>query len=282
MTEQIDRTVTANGHRLHYVAAGDPDAPALLLLHGGIIDAARVTWGGVIDPLAEDYRVIALDMLGYGESDAPAGPYPLRRHVEVVADFADAVDLAPATIVGHSLGGGVALGVALERPDLVERVVAGDAYGLGRTLPNGPLTYLLARAQVFNRVAIALFRRSRELTRASLAGIVHDLDALDPAAVDAVWREAKRPKAGVAFRGFRDAEVTRDGYRTVLTPRLSELDVPALFYHGDHDDVFPLRWSERAAARTPDAGFERLAGCAHWAPRERPGAVLSLIRDFAP
>ncbi|MFC6757041.1 MULTISPECIES: alpha/beta fold hydrolase [Haloarcula] len=272
-----DGTVTIDGPRIHYREAGD--GSPVVLLHGGIIDAASVSWPPVIDRLAPDHHVVAPDLLGYGESDLPPGPYSIPRHAGVVADVLEELGLGPVTLVGLSMGGGVAIQVALDRPDLVDRLIPIDPYGLGRELPNGLLSYLLARVQVFNKLAIAAFRRSRRLTSASLDGIVHDLDSLPPAAVDAVYREVQRPTAGAAFRRFRDAEVTREGYRTTFTDRFSELSMPTQFIHGAHDELFPVVWARRAADRVPEAELTVLEDCAHWAPRENPDAVASLVRS---
>jgi pimeloyl-ACP methyl ester carboxylesterase len=272
-----DGAVTVEGSRIHYREAGD--GPPVVLLHGGIIDAARVSWPPVVDRLAPEYHVVAPDLLGYGESDLPPGPYSIPRHAEVVAGVLDELDLGPVTLVGLSMGGGVAMQVALDRPDRLERLVPIDPFGLGRELPNGLLSYGLARVQLFNKLAIAAFRRSRGLTRASLGGIVHDLDSLPPAAVDAVFREAKRPTAGAAFRRFRDAEVTRQGYRTTFTDRFGALSVPTHFLHGAHDELFPVAWARRAADRVPDGELTVLDDCAHWAPRENPGAVAAHVSN---
>ena len=271
-----DAAVTVDGSRIHYRAAGD--GSPVVLLHGGIIDAAHVSWPPVMDRLAPDSRVVAPDLLGYGESDLPPGPYSIPRHAGVVADVLDELDLGPVTLVGLSLGGGVAMQLALDRPDLVARLVPIDPFGLGRELPNGLLSYALARVQLFNKLAVAAFRRSRRLTRASLGGIVHDLDSLSPAAVDAVYREVQRPTAGAAFRRFRESEVTRDGYRTTFTDRFSEFSMPVRFLHGAHDGLFPVAWARRAADRVPDAELTVLDDCAHWAPRENPDAVVEHVR----
>lgn len=275
-----DRTVTVDGNQLHYRQAGT-EGPAVVLLHGGIIDAASVSWGAVIEPLAEECRVFAPDLLGYGASDLPDGQLTIERHVDTMASFLDVIDADAPTVVGLSLGGAIGLGLALDNPERLERLLLIDSYGLGRELPNGLVSYALARVQFFNKVAIALFRRSRGLTRASLDGIVHDLDALDPAAVDAVYEEVQRPKAGAAFRRFRDTEITREGYRTCYLPELDQLAVPTRLLHGAHDEIVPVEWAERAAERIPDSSLCVLDNCAHWPPREDPETVVAEIHEWS-
>ncbi|MBO4247968.1 alpha/beta hydrolase [Halomicrobium sp. IBSBa] len=289
----ISETVTTDGLAIHFLEAGDPVDPTIVLLHGGIIDAAHVSWGEVIEPLAADCHVVAPDLLGYGRSGVdrgestdgrtvlPPGSYPVGRHVDAMTRFLDELAVDTFSIAGLSLGGAVGLGVALRRPALVDDLLLIDSYGLGRALPNGRLSYALARVQLFNRVAIALFRRSRRLTKASLNGIVADLDDLSEKAVDAVYEEVKRPTAGVAFRRFREAEVTRSGYRTVYVDELPALEVPTRLLHGRHDEVVPLSWAERAADRIPESELVVLDSCAHWPPRERPSTVVEHAREVA-
>jgi len=266
---------TAAGCHIHYHAVGS--GSPVVLLHGGTIDAACVSWPPVVEALAGDYRVVAPDLLGYGESELADGPYSISRHATVIAAFLDELGLGPVTLAGVSLGGGVAIQLAFDRPDLVSALVPIDAFGLGRALPNGLLSYALARFQLPNRLTVAALRRSRRFTRASLGGVVHDLGSLSPSAVNAVYRELQRPTAGEAFRRFRSAEVTRAGYRTTFTDRFQKLSVPTYVLHGAHDDLFPVSWARRAARRIPDAELRVLDDCAHWAPRERPSAVASSV-----
>jgi pimeloyl-ACP methyl ester carboxylesterase len=277
-TAVTDGWLTVGDNRLHYLEAGD--GPPLLLLHGGIIDAAACSWGEVIEPLASDFRVVALDLLGYGRSDAPDARYATTDHVDVVADAVAELDLAPLSVVGLSLGGGVALGYALAYPDRVRRLVLVDSYGLGRELPNGRLSWLLAKVSVLNRLSVALLCRSRGFTTASLGNVAHDPDALSPAAIDCVHELACQPDAGKAFRRWRSHEVTRDGYRTVYVDDLPELSVPTLLLHGREDEVFPVAWAERAAERIPDAELVVLDECAHWPPREYPDRFVTEVTAF--
>ncbi len=281
MSERDAETTTVDGNRISYVEAGDPEDPPVVLLHSGIIDAGPLSWGAVLDRLADaGYRAMAPDLLGYGDSAVPDGPYTIDRHRRVVEGFVGAVGADRPALVGLSLGGAVALAVHLDGETPLSRLGLVSSYGLGTELPNGRLSYLLARVQVFNRLAVALFRRSRRLTRASLGGIVDDLDALDPTVVDLVHEYAKKPNACVAFRRFRAHEITRDGYRTDFTPRLDAVSVPTLFVHGRHDEVVPVAWAERAAARVPDADLTIYEDCAHWPPREAPADLAADLTAF--
>ncbi|WP_435361947.1 alpha/beta fold hydrolase [Haloarchaeobius sp. DFWS5] len=271
-------TVSVDGHDIQYIEAGD--GPPLLLLHGGIIDAGPVSWGEVIEPLAADFTVYAPDMLGYGDSDVPDVAYTIDRHAETMAGFVRELGLDGVHVCGLSLGGAVSLGLTLDTPVPVERLVCIDCFGLGTELPNGFFSYAFSRLPVLNKIAVRLFRRSRSFTKASLGGVARDPDQLSADAVDSVWEYAKKPSACVAFRNFRKHEITRQGYRTNFTPRLSDLDVPTLFVHGRHDEVVPLAWAKRAAETVPDARLEVLENCAHWPPRENPDRVVSLLREF--
>jgi pimeloyl-ACP methyl ester carboxylesterase len=272
----------ADGLSIHYLSAGDPSDPTVVLLHGGVIDCASLSWGGVLDRLAEGRRVVAPDLAGYGESDRPAATYSTAWHVGVVESFLDDLGLESPSVVGLSLGGGVGIGLALRSPDRVDHLVPVDSYGLGRELPGGLLTWALSRVPQLNELSLALLARSERLTRASLGGIVVDPDAVPDDVVAELHERVGRPEAGKAFRRWRRAEVSREGYRTDYTDRLDGLSVPTLFVHGEADDLFPVEWARAAAERVPDARLETFEGVAHWPPREAPDRFVETVDAFLP
>ncbi|PSP74272.1 alpha/beta hydrolase [Halobacteriales archaeon QS_3_64_16] len=279
-----DRSAVVDGHRLHYLTAGEAEpGRTILFLHGGIIDAAHLSWGAAIDTLAENHRVIGLDMLGYGASAIPDIEYTTVLHVDTVEEFLDAIGVDRPTVLGTSLGGGVALGLALQAPEKIDGLVLADSFGLGRELPNGDLSYALARLPVLNKLSITLLRRNKGLARASLGGIVEDPSSIPDALVDDFYTQLQRPGVGRAFRRWRANEVTRAGYRTVYVDRLEEIDHPTLVLHGGEDDLFPPRWAKRAADRLPNADLRIFEDCGHWLPREKPAecndAIAAFLRD---
>jgi pimeloyl-ACP methyl ester carboxylesterase len=268
--------VAIDGTPIHYLRAGDA-GPAVVLLHGGIIDAAHVSWAPQLDTLADNARIYAPNLPGYGPNRLPGDDLTIPHHVETMAGFLDALDLEDAVVAGISMGGGVALGLGLDHPDRLDHVVALDAMGLGSELSGGKLTWLLAKLRVTNRFSVALMRRSRAYVRLGLEALVYENDDIPPTLVDLVQAEAGRPGAGSAFRNFRANEVTWQGYRTDYTDRLSAFPVPTTLVHGREDEVFPVAWAERAARDIPAADLHVLEDCGHLPTWERTDRVAEII-----
>src|SRR5512140_2516120 len=114
--------LTIQGIRVHYLCAGD-GGTTVILLHGGGVDCAALSWGGFLPELAENYRVIAPDLPGYGETDRPDVPYSMNYYIQFLAGFLDQLGTPCATLAGISMGGGIALGFALSNPARVEKLV---------------------------------------------------------------------------------------------------------------------------------------------------------------
>src|SRR5919199_2048837 len=120
--------ITLHGHRVSYKRAGW--GPVIVLIHG--ITGSSATWEEVIEPLAENYTVVAPDLLGHGESAKPRGDYSLGAYASGIRDLLAAIGHDRATVVGHSLGGGVAMQMAYQFPERCERLVLVSSGGLGR------------------------------------------------------------------------------------------------------------------------------------------------------
>ncbi|MDT7575486.1 MAG: hypothetical protein QOH17_1819, partial [Pseudonocardiales bacterium] len=125
------RTVTVSGHRICYQEAGPADGPVIVLIHGLLSDSE--TWSGTIGPLAaRGMRVLAVDLLGHGNSDAPRGQYLLDDFADFLGGFLDALGLESVIVCGHSLGGAIAVHFGYHHPQRVERLVLVSAGGLGK------------------------------------------------------------------------------------------------------------------------------------------------------
>ncbi|MGO9559263.1 MAG: alpha/beta fold hydrolase, partial [Acidimicrobiales bacterium] len=122
------RTVPIHGHDVSYRMAGE--GPVILLIHG--IAGSSTTWRGVMPALAEQYTVIAPDLLGHGHSAKPRGDYSLGAYASGIRDLLTVLGKERVTLVGHSLGGGVAMQFAYQFPEWAERLVLVASGGLGK------------------------------------------------------------------------------------------------------------------------------------------------------
>ena len=123
----VQEMLVVHGHKRAFLRAGS--GPALLVLHG--IGNNCQTWSGVIDRLAETHTVIAPDLLGHGASDKPRGDYSISAYANGMRDLLTVLDIERATVVGHSLGGGIALQLAYQFPERCERLALVGSGGLG-------------------------------------------------------------------------------------------------------------------------------------------------------
>src|SRR3954468_4504952 len=136
-------SIVVHGHRRAFVRAGS--GPALLLLHG--IGNNCQTWAGVMGRLAESHTVIAPDLLGHGESDKPRGDYSIAAYANGMRDLLSVLDIEQATVVGHSLGSGIALQFAYQFPERCQRLLFGGRRGRGPPPAPGTLPAARARGQ---------------------------------------------------------------------------------------------------------------------------------------
>lgn len=272
------RYVRAGGRRVRCLVAGE--GPPVVLLHGGGIDAAAVSWREAIPRLANDFTVYAPDWPGYGGSDEPETTPSTPYYHEVLVDLLDSLDLERVALVGISMGGGVALSVSLDHPERVSRLVLVDSLGLGGVVPGGYLGYLFTRIPYVSELTWALLRRSRRLWALSLRGIVADPGAITEDLLDDVAWAGRQPNAGRAFRTFQWTEVDRRGLATDFSDRFAELRMPTLLVHGESDPLVPVAWAVRAERQIPDAELCVLENCGHWPPREQPDRFVEAVGPF--
>lgn len=274
-----------DGLRIHYRRAGT-EGPPVVLLHGGGVDDADLSWRHTVDTLAEEYQVYAPDWPEYGDSD-PVDDPSIDTYLRIFAGFVESVGLDEFALVGISMGGAVALGYTLDHPDRVRALGLVDSYGLGGHVPGGPMLYALANVPGANATGWSMLGSSRTATVSGLANVVHDPSALDPAFVDAVRERARERGAGRAFTAFQRNEITPDGRaRTNFADRLDEIDVPTLLVHGESDPLFPVAWARRAASLIPDSELVVFEHCGHWPTREHPerfdATLLGFLRERVP
>lgn len=265
--------------------AGAP-AGTVVLLHGGGVDSALLSWGEVGPRLAAaGYRVVAPDHPGFGHSPPPPWRLTQQRLVGYVGEFVDALDLDRYVVGGLSLGGGMALGHAVARPEQATGLMLLGSYGLMPRVSDGPLagarqalTWAMLRSG-----ALALVGRFTARSPAALAWSVKTALIRDPARrtpeLMAEVTAAVRQDSGVFEQWQRD-EVGWRRLKTDYTPNLSSLRCPVLIIHGGRDAGVPVARAQAAAALIPHAELNVVAGAGHWVQRDQPDLAVAAMTDF--
>jgi len=272
-----EHSVTVNGMRIHYYAAGANGSP-VVLLHGGGIDSARLSWELLIPVLAERHRVIAPDFPGFGASDKPDIAYTMAFFGAFLRDFLDALQIERAALCGLSMGGGVALGFALEHPQRMEKLVLVDSYGLQRSVAFQKLSYVYIKTPL-NGLSWALMR-SRPMVRYSLTALLKHPGAVTDELVEQAYQEMIRPDAGRAWNGIQQSDITWSGVRTCYLDRLGEISAPVLIVHGSKDSAVPPECAREAQRRIPGSRLEWMEGAGHWAQRDCPEDFNRVVSAF--
>ncbi len=268
------RFVEVDGVRVHYQEAGDPKAPALVLIHG--FASSTLVWSKVFLRLAEaGFHVIAVDMLGFGYSGKPRnGEYTIAGQAGLVMGLLDSLNLKRATLVGSSYGGAVAATCALDYPRRVERLVL-----IGTVNNNRPLDYKLMRvfgSPVFGDVVSPLLIGSRRLLRRRMKRVYDRHEwVLDERRVDArhlPLRASGTQRAIVrTVRGWDAERISREAHL---------ISQPTLLLWGENDCEIPLADGERLHELIPGSRLIVFLNCGHIPHEEYPEEFTGVVADF--
>ncbi|HTN99585.1 MAG TPA: alpha/beta fold hydrolase [Microthrixaceae bacterium] len=270
------KSVNIHGHEVSYRMGGD--GPAVLLIHG--MAGSSRTWKEVTDLLVKNHTVIAPDLLGHGESAKPRGDYSLGAFASGLRDLLNVIGVERATIVGQSLGGGVAMQLSYQHPELVERLVLVGSGGLGREVTWMLRLLTLPGAEIVMPVLFPSFMRD---SGNAISGFLHDKGIKSPQIAE-MWR-AYASLSGAENRGafLRTLRSVVDaGGQTVSAMDRIYLAaaVPTLIVWGDQDHIIPIEHGIAAHEAIPGSRFEILEGCGHFPHVEQPERFVEILEDF--
>jgi pimeloyl-ACP methyl ester carboxylesterase len=271
------RWTQVHGHDVAYRQAGS--GPVIVMIHG--IAGSSGTWVPVMPLLAEQYTVIAPDLLGHGESAKPRGDYSLGAYASGIRDLLGVLGHERATIVGHSLGGGVAMQFAYQFPQMAERLVLVASGGLGKEV--SPLLRALALPGTEYLLPIVLARPFHDAAGA-VGGVLGRFGLrVDPflSEVWAAWTRLTDASAQRAFIHTIRAVIDVAGQRVSARDRLYLTDeMPTLIIWGEEDAVIPASHGRIAHELMPGSRLEIVPNAGHFLPLERPELLDRILRDF--
>lgn len=277
MVHLAPHKVLLHGHELSYLDSGS--GSVVLFIHG-ILGSQR-QWAHLVDKLDDDHRLIVPDLFGHGESAKPLGDYSLSAHAAAMRDLLDHLGIERVTLVGHSLGGGIAMQFFYLFPERVDRLVLVSSGGLGRevsvvlrsaTLPGAAqVLSVLASAPVLTRVE-ALGRG------ASRIGWRPGAD------IDAIWRSFSSLGDGESRRAFlatTRAVIDIGGQSISAYDHLeAALPVPTLVVWGSKDRTIPAWHALKVQRALPDCRVELFEGAGHFPHLDDPDRFAGLLREF--
>jgi pimeloyl-ACP methyl ester carboxylesterase len=274
--EVRSRTATVHGRSVSYLEAGSGEL--LLLVHGMAGNAEN--WRPVIEPLALGSAVIAPDFPGHGNSAPGGGDYSLGSLASGLRDLMLTLGHERATLVGHSLGGGVAMQFVYQFPEMVERLVLVSSGGLGPDVSAILKAAALPGADLFISATAGVGGRAGSLLGRGL-GMVGLAPSADVAEVARGYASLSDPERRKAFLATLRAVVGTDGQRVAGLDRLYLAEaLPVLILWGDRDPIIPVAHGEDAHAQLPNSRLEVFEGVGHMPQLERPGSFVASLQRF--
>ncbi|WCS20063.1 alpha/beta hydrolase [Mycobacterium marinum] len=270
---------TIHGYKRAFRIAGS--GPAILLIHG--IGDNSNTWTGIHAKLAQRFTVIAPDLLGHGRSDKPRADYSIAAYANGMRDLLSVLDIERVTIIGHSLGGGVAMQFAYQFPQLVDRLILVGAGGVTKDVN---VVFRLASLPM-GAEALALLRLPMVLPTVQLAGKVLGM-ALGSTALGQdlpnvlrILDDLPEPTASSAFtRTLRAVVDWRGQIVTMLDRCYLTQAIPVQIIWGSRDAVVPVRHAEMAHAAMPGSKLEVFEGSGHFPFHDDPARFIDIVLRF--
>lgn len=268
---------TLHGHRVAYRLAGS-GAP-IVLIHG--ITSSSATWEKVAGALAERHTVLVPDLLGHGSSAKPRGDYSMGAFASGIRDLVVALEIGPATIVGHSLGGGVAMQFTYQFPERSQRLALVASGGLGSDLHG----FLRAATLPGSEVVIPLLANHRVLSAGRAVGQALDrlglrlgTDALEIARGHASLGDSE---TRAAFVQTLRASIDPTGQRVRATDRLYlATQLPLLILWGARDRIIPVAHGRNAHDLVPGSRLEVFEGAGHFPHLDEPERFVATLEEW--
>jgi 2-hydroxymuconate-semialdehyde hydrolase len=256
---------TAPGELTHYHDLGE--GVPITFVHGsGPGVSAAANWWRNLPALAEGHRVVALDLVGFGQTVTRAdAAFGINPWVDHIVRLLDALEIERSWLVGNSLGGWIALQMGIDRRDRVLGIVSMGTGGAPRPAAVAP-------------------RRGEHSTMAgigtALQQFVVDETVLTEELIEARRRAASEPGAEERFRAVIAARDYDRAHHPLTDEALAQLDVPILLVHGREDRIIPPSRSWELARTLPRADFHLMANCGHWSQIERAEDFNTLVAEF--
>lgn len=267
-------TIQINGHTIFYTVKGD--GKPLLLIHG--YGAGMWVWEKQIEALSQSYRIYVLDLIGHGFSDRPKVSYTPETYIHFLRDFMDGVGIEKATLIGNSMGGGIAWAMAILYPERVDRLVLINCVppDVLHQVKNESFRTLVAIKDIPILPYLVIAARGKNSIRWILLECVSNIKLITLEVVSRQYPLSKiKGSTWVLYSTFKHAEEALK-----LKDQLSMIHKPTLFIWGERDLIFPPQVGEALHQAITGSKFLRVEKSGHIPMWETPDEVNQAILDF--
>jgi pimeloyl-ACP methyl ester carboxylesterase len=276
-TTPVEQVVTLHGHTFSYTDSGQ--GPVLLFIHG-LLGSQR-QWAHLVDRLDDDHRVVVPDLFGHGQSAKPMGDYSLGAHAATLRDLLDRLGIEQVTLVGHSLGGGIAMVFAYLFPERVDRLVLVASGGLGREVSPLLRSATLPGAEYVLPVIASGWVRDRLASAGRALGAVGLRPGSDAREVWTGFTSLGDADTRRAFLATTRAVIDPGGQSVTAHDYLPEAtQLPTLVVWGTKDRMIPAWHAASATASIQQCRVELFQGAGHFPHLDDPVRFATLVREF--
>ncbi len=268
------QTVQVKGHTLFFTVKGEGEP--FLLLHG--YGAGMWVWEKQIPVLSQRYKVYALDLIGHGFSDRPRIDYNAETYIHCVKDFMDAVGIEKATLIGNSMGGGIAWAVTVSFPERVNRLILIDCMppDVLNEVSNDSFKTLVALRKIPFLSYLMMIGRKKRSIKWILQECVSDHQLITPEILDRQYQLTMiQGTTWVLHSTLSHAKEA-----LAFKESLNRIDQPTLLIWGENDLIFPPSVGERLHRAIPGSRFQVIRGSGHLPMWERPEEVNRTLLHF--
>lgn len=267
---EYSKFAEVDGIKIHYQEKGS--GTPLILIHG--YGSSTFTWRDVFVPLSEKFRVIALDLKGFGFSEKPTGDYTRKAQAVLVQHFLDKLKIEKAWFAGSSMGGEVSLNVALQNPERVKGLILIDSAGV-KSVKGSSYTPSIYEIPFIGRAFVALGLLSDNLIRESLERSYFDDSKVTKKVVETYYLPLQTNNGQ---RAIVSAQRQWDLYP--IEDELSKIKVPTLIIWGKEDFVTPLAGGKKMNASIENSKMVIFENCGHLPAEEMPQKTVEEILKF--
>jgi 2-hydroxy-6-oxonona-2,4-dienedioate hydrolase len=257
-----EKYITANGNKIRYIEEGD-SKNTIILLHG--LGGMAERWLPVVPFLSKKYRVIALDLIGYGQSDKPQVDYTPEFFRDSVLGFLEALSLQKAFMVGTSLGGEIVAECAATQNPLIKKIVMVAPAGIMKN-----------HTPVLDAYTMAALYPNHESVKIAYQMMMGENKEISSQSVENFISNMTGPNSKMVFLstllGMKNSPV--------ITEKLKLIKVPTLLIWGNEDKMIPIKYSKGFVNSIPSCDFVVMNGCGHTPYEEKPDEFSKLVLDF--